>query len=230
MARGYPDYRGVSIVAEVRERSNILFPSGVAVRTDDFDSVRVHYTAVVAGGGAVHHSIATSFSGEACCRLYTGVGPGAWASARYYIGDVTGSQLGVEFAFQCIHDEDLFFEVSVSRYDGANRSIGRVRYYIDEQRWEYYNAAGGYSILPGGSMNLYFGSFYWHIIKLKINTSTGYYNQLLIDNHVINMSTLPLNVAANATAERVEVYVRIETEAAAGKIMYIDNVSITREE
>lgn len=230
MARGYPDYTGVPKKDEVALRQNILFPSGLAAFTDDFDMVQAHYTNITGGTGVITHSLITSFSGESCLRLYTGVAAGSWARPTYYIGDVTGSKLGIEFAFMCEHDDDFFFDVSVTRYDGTNRSIGGVRYYIDEQRWDYWNDVGGWSVLPGGGMNLYFASPYWHIMKLKVDCTTGRYSQLLVDRYVINMDTLPMQVTANGTAEHLEIYIRIENEAAAGKVMFVDNISITRED
>lgn len=92
------------------------------------------------------------------------------------------------------------FELDLFLDDGTNRHQQNIRFNQAQARLEYYNAAGSYVAITGGSIaNMAFGQYYWYYIKAVFDPTNNKYAWVLFNDKLIDLSSLSGKTAANTS-------------------------------
>jgi len=230
MVRGSPDYLGVLKKVEATIRQNIIFPTGKAIFSDNFSTPSETFRQSFAGVGTINIVTEYPFTPPSCVRLITGAVITNYEGIYYEAGLPRSFKLGCETAFCFADATSTYFYIIMYWGKGNETYSGRVRYSRVNQFWEYLNSINVWTRLTGSDMNLQVWVNNYHRVKLIIDFSLKKYVSLQIDSYFIDMSYLDVRTIIFPVNEGYYVELRAETQAAAAKTVYIDNLIITEEE
>lgn len=230
MPRGRPDYQGVDSRSESVLRQNILFPTGRSIMTDGFESPTNHWNFVMIGAGTINISTDYAMTGDGSLYLATGAAANNYTGAFWGVGLPLSLKTGFEVAIAISAVRTAIFGLEQIRYDGTNAHEGEVRFNEALGYWQYRDDVAAWQTIPNSAMTFAGNPNYWHRFKLTIDVDNDTYLALEVNNYLFDLSAYPLYVFASGTDEYLYSRIYIETDEAAAKEMYVDNIAITEEE
>ncbi len=221
---------------EVSQRPNLLFPSGRAIFTDDFESPTSRWQDGSGGSSSIGLTTEYAREGSACMQLAAGAGgyPGESAVATIEGGLPTSKKIGIEFFFAMVNANVSYFEIDIARYQETAQASASILWKTGtlaaDRRWKYYNFTDAtYNNLSGGRQNLNFGAYSWHQFKLILDFDANKYVSLNCDDLELDLSALALQTSTGDYSEYVVVDLYSFGQVASAGTVLIDQFSITEE-
>ena len=229
MATGAPDWQGLQWKTESVQRPNLLFPSGKVIFWDDFESPTQKYVSGGSVGSTATISTEYSAKGTNSLKLVTDDDTGDIATATYYFGLPASKKLGVELNFTLSEANLSSVQFTLYRFTGTVLKASWIRYVFADTNWVYFNDAGGFTAIPGGTQVLLNKDECFHRLKIVTDFDKETYTRFKCNDLTIDMSSIGIRSTANATAPHARFIITASTSADAAATCYIDNVAITEE-
>jgi len=148
MASGGPDHFGATWRIEVVERPSIVYRSGAVIFVDDFEPALLKWFDNSTGSASRARVTTAAFGGEASLEFSGGISGNEAAASRFF--SMTPDRiLGFECAFARSDTNGDFIHWGLFARSAAGAFRGRVRFTISTSSWLYLNDSGGYTVLPG---------------------------------------------------------------------------------
>lgn len=241
MAHGYPDYGVTSAIKTVhpvrdmgelaaRLWSPVTFDRrGDVVFLESFeDGLNRVATGAEGVGASVGLSTITARSGGYSVKVVTSADTAqcGWIAKNQPLTQLV--RVGAEASI-CIPAGDAVF-VSWSRYEsGAKRHIAGVRYNTALGRIEFYNAAGGWTVLLDYAFP-YKDLSTFHTTKLVMNLEKEEYTRILLNALVIDMRGVPYYTLPNAEVPCWYTFLRVYPAVVSPVTVYLDDLILTQNE
>ena len=241
MGHGTPDWWGsepsettfqVQDVGELAARLGSIDTfdrRGNVVFIDSFESGCAPYlTDAGRPGSAVVLSAITARSGAYSCKMTTGAVANAYARVARFQSYPALSKYGLEVAFTS-DDNAVDIQISLNIYDGVNVNTFAVKYLPASDKWQYLNAAGGWTDLATG-VDLFPHFNHFHVAKLVVDLDLKKYFYFLWDSDEVGMSTIAGHQVASGLSPQIAANIHLHGGAGAAATIYVDDVIITQNE
>jgi len=135
---------------------------------------------------------------------------------------------GFEFAFTR-HEHIKYLDAVFQVFTGTIKHFPMIRFDFENSIIYYYASDNTLKVLTA-VFDLYYTNLLFHRCKLVVDTSTGRYVRLILNNQYFDMSDLFYYQTPDATQEETVLLFKSRNETAAANYMYIDNVIVTQNE
>ncbi len=210
-----------SIVTHDR-RGDVLWLDGFE------DGLAAWQTAGAGTGAAVSLSPAKARNGAYSALLVAGSDGNANADITHHTALPSLSLVGVEFSFNrpgTVTNVDLRLLVR----DGVNLDTYEVRYNDVNNRIEYMDSGGAFTILAS-NLDLSAAATLFHTMKLVIDLPGRLYRRLILDGVEYDLTgVLPFR-DVSAAAGHIETRIRNNGVAGANSQLYVDDAILTQNE
>lgn len=238
MARGQEDfgiYASKAALASMVDSGELAARLGALSRYDrlgdvvfveDFCSDLGAWEAETDGLGAdVDVVTSRMVSGGFSCKLTAGSNGERYAGIRGRFPVPFSVMYGVE-VLVTPHEDIDYSVLMVDVYTGVYQITFGIKYgYADAENY-YYNAAAGWTIIPGG-LTIEENDRLFAATKFTFDISTQKYSRLLLPPRSIDLSSYSGYIYPSAEYPRMECWGRVYSEDGKNAISYIDNVIIT---
>jgi len=178
--------------------------------------------------GSIEYSNETAWSGGQCVKLATGNQASDYVNIERYFPLLPVGKYGIEVAFNNVGtDGTVYFEFHY-HYNGYYYH-GVVAIDFQNDNLLIYSDPDGYVTIKS-NLGLAEEDNLFHFIKLVVDTETGYYVRLLIDNTEYNLSAYKMYHLPEETADKIRIFVQLWTAKAASFYGYLDNFIFTQNE
>jgi len=241
MAHGLPDYgiaapkvtvAGLEDMAELAARlgsPNTFERKGDVLWMDDFnDGIHKWVVELTEDRGTVTWEGNHSRNGGFCVKLTTGDTFEDLVRILRRMPIAVVSKMGLEVSF-VTHGllGDVYFEMLL--YDGTYAHNVAVYWRRADSQWIYTDADGNEApLLP--LMKLTETDYTFHTMKLVADFTTHYFQYLIVDNTIFDMSTIPYKYGLDDTAPCFIIYIHCTNHSEDEVTVYVDDVIVTQNE
>lgn len=200
---------------------------GPVILSDDMEGL-FKWTGTGNVGFTAEKSTTVAYNGSASMHLKTRVAGAAandWVNA---LRDVC-HRPGMRYSFECLFQlgvtgdtKEIIF--SIGMRNGTVKHVVRLCYDSQNDKWCYWNSAGAYADIPGGSQDLFGGS--WHRLLFDFDENKGQYLRMICDGLEISLIGLAYQVAADANPVWGYCEVWLVAQAATPPELWIDDVLV----
>ena len=196
---------------------------------EDFESSLVKWDIIPFGVGAGAH-----ISSEACrfgslsAKLTTGNVIDDYIQIHHFSPYPVKSAIGAESSFT-VNANLARIVLYLRVYDGTNLNESAFRYTPATGVLEYQDFTTGWTQLAAGVV-LEALDHYFHLFKLVVDFSTGYYKRLIVNETEYDMSTLKYKIAADAGKPKLAAQFFIATAVNSNQSIYVDDFILTQNE
>lgn len=238
MSRGLPDFGpaavklalgGMSDIGELAARLGALSRYdrlGDVVFFDDFCSDLGAWEIETSGAGSgVMVTAARKVSGGFSCKMTAGSTLLRYAGIRGRFPVPYSVMYGLE-VMATPHADIDYSDLMVDVYTGSYHMTFGIRFGYAAAENYYYNAAGGWTIIPGG-LSVLLDDHLFVMVKFTFNISTQKYGRLLIPPRTFDLSACSGFIEGSAEFPRMECWGRTYSLPATNAVTYIDNIIVT---
>jgi len=161
-------------------------------------------------------------------KLTAGSDDAALARIRRYFPLTVSGTHGVEASWT-LHSQTKEVEIGIFVRDKGIETHFAVKYSLSEKKLYYINETGMWSVLDD-AVDLIYMLFLFHTWKLVIDTMTGYYVRLLLDNKTYDLSNIKGHVTTPGGADYFHIVLVHYGIGGANPYIYLDDVILTRNE
>lgn len=196
---------------------------------DDFEADNLKWH-INKGGANAAVAIDDTFprNGNGDCKLTAGEGAGGYAMISKYLSLSRLGKMGFEVSFTVDADTDWVM-IYIYYYSGSMLYQARIKYDMANTKLQYYNSAGGYTDLVTG-VKVVTADECYNTLKLVVDLNNFKYVRLIFNETETDMSALSFGGAASANNGTIILAVRHNSDDAAVKSIYVDDVIITQNE
>jgi len=241
MPHGHPDWgaaEAVKIVHHVSDMGELgvrlgaistRHRGGTVVWDDDFRCGLAGWATTTEDvGDAVNLTTRYTWRGGYAAELVGGGEAAGDTRITRYIGTLLSGKLGLEAAFALSgKSESLIFQMGYIEDDILHFAWARYRH--DADTFDVYDRFTGWQELASG-LGLYCGEGCYHTVKLVVDTATGMYVSLWLDNNSYDVSAYTAGVMGLARGDATMVMVQHVAVANFVAFALIDAVIVTQNE
>ena len=196
---------------------------------DDFESQHNSFYYASGGASAAHvHSNTYAWMGDTSMKLTAGPAVDDHIYMYKYLSPPSSSRLGVETNI-FIGLYDAYIHVGLYGFTGTTRYDGYLRYDTGTGDIEYYNAAGGWTVIGNAEVRSP-PHFLWTPFKVVVDWSTKEFVRAMVGHHNFSLAGVAMYGAASGTDPVMASRIGIVTNANADIDCYVDNLIITQNE
>jgi hypothetical protein len=151
-----------------------------------------------------------------------------YASFTKYLWFPANKRMRLQLLFACPDiSTDTEIAIQMTILDGTNGKTAQVQLGV---AWNYvavFVVPATAVQIPGARWTRY--NAYWNYFDLSVDFSTMYYNCLVLNDQIFDLSTYPLHYSASPTAPYSMISVQITTKEAATALLNISDILLTPE-
>lgn len=167
-------------------------------------------------------------NGGFSCKLQTAADKDAYVRIVRDMPYPVLSKIGIEFSFSL---EQYVREIRLDPivWDGTHGHLASILWVAADKQLQYRGSDMLWHPLPG-VYDLEVLPHFFHTLKLVVNYPELKYERLILDNHIIDLSTLSYNLFGLAWPPELEITAYLWTNADEIAIAYFDDFIITQNE
>lgn len=215
--------------SEVTTRPNLIYPNGILIFYDGFESPIIKWDTGGIGTEWVNLYTLYPNNGSGHVLLSTGGTANNSAFIKRTIGLPQTKKMGFQFAFSPIQNNSSIIEVMIEWFSGTVKTTGAIRVYAINNLIEYYNSDGAWTTLSTTGPAFDANAFKYFVEKMIVDFSTGYYKSFNVSDKEYSLSSLQMRSVASGASEKVVLTITAITTSAASTAMAIDDVAATEE-
>lgn len=207
----------------------LRYRSGTPLFMCDFEYGDGHWKATTAGTGATSASSTTLwYSKGKSWELKAGSDGAKYARAEARFGNYPLGAVGVECAFT-LADNMTALHILFKIVSGDDYYLADIYYNQADDKFKLRDENYAVqTILEGWTPDL--GDNAFHFLKLVVDSSTGLYTTLFLDEHEIDISAYGLFTTTGATGDPMYIAFQLGAVSGNNPIVYIDDVCLTEED
>lgn len=178
--------------------------------------------------GTVLISNTTSKNGMFSLQVRASANAGAFTHAEHDMAYQVEGPLGLEFSLAT--DEASYIMEALWNLRGRTAGLrAGLRYQLAAGKLWYYNNAGGWTLLDD-DLWLYPGTRLFHPFKLVVDSLTGKYKRLLIEQHTYDLKNIEAYPRAASNQTWMEIKLGDVGQAVPHQYLWYDDVIVTQNE
>ena len=214
---------------EVVIRTNLLYPSGRIIYSDDFSSPVVAWSLSGDLGYSAGLTTTYTFTPPSAMKLTTPATATKRARMIKIFGLATTKIIGIQTAFNLDGGGTNQLVFSMNRRATGIYWTGTITYDAVNEKWIYVDVDGNEQDVSGGSQNLSRGTGIYHFFKAIFDFEDGEYVGFYSDDTFYSMKGISLRKEVAGGSEQMTTAINLIATTNAAENVWIDNVTITEE-